>query len=149
VGISGLQITPPDDTIVAGRWVLHGTLAIQDAYGLPLPAAGQLHATTFRFIAVRTSPAAIQVKIEIVGPLASKLNEVGHIAGPAKPAPGLTIELIDPRGLAQMRIGGSTTIIDDEKVVVDWRWVAPSKGRYQLVVALLGEEGFEREIDVP
>lgn len=147
--INGLQTTPPNSRTVTGRWVLHGALALQDTHRLPLPAAGRVDATTFRFIAVQTSPATIQVKIEIVGPLASKVRGGGHIAGPAKPQPGLTIELIDPSGLAQMVIGGSMTITDAEKVVVDWRWVAASKGRYQLVVTLSGEERFKRAIDVP
>jgi cell division inhibitor SulA len=133
---------------VKGRWILHGTLSLQEARDLPVPAAGQIDGTVFRFVAVRTSPAAIQVKMAIVGPLAGKLNDVGHIAEALKPQPGLTIELVDPSGLAQMQINGRTSITDN-RAELEWMWVAPSAGHYQIVVTLLGEGSFTRPIDVP
>jgi hypothetical protein len=87
----------------------------------------------------------------IEGPLAAKLNEVGHIAEPAsqfKPQPNLSVELVDPNGVVQMVIGGQASLngnTDDQTLL----WVEPGSGRYQLVVRYLGVGSFTRQIVVP
>lgn len=149
--IHSLQPTPPAIANINGSWVLHGTLTFEDARTLARPQDGKIDSTTFHFIAVRTTPAALEVHMVVEGPMAARLSDVGHIAEPAsqfKPQPNLSIELVDPDGLVQMEIGGQT-YLNGNRDDLTWLWVAPRSGRYQLVVRYLGVGSFTRQIVVP
>jgi hypothetical protein len=151
-----LQSTSPM-TQVNGKWMLHATLADQDARKLATPAPGRLGGTVVRFNSVRASSIAVEVQAVVVGPAAAQVSDVGHIRLPfctgtrnlpCEPAqPGLSIELVDPAGMADFTLPGTETI-GGNRSVVDLLWITPIKGRYQIVVSLKGTGSFTRTITV-
>jgi hypothetical protein len=151
LSIDGLQLEssqPINVPPVAGHWILHGILDMQDTQSLSLPVDGRIGSTSFHFISLQTSPAALQLRMAIDGPLAPHLNDVGHLPEPYKPQPDLTIELVDAHGIAQRPLQGEM-FINGEHVDLRWLWVVPSRGDYQLIVNFTGGGSFSREIHVP
>jgi hypothetical protein len=134
-----------------GRWDLHGTLVVEKARALPLPADGRMGDSTFHFTEVRATPASIAVRIQVSEPLASQVNkEVGEtIPGVAKPHPALVIRLLDPSGAELQRSYGARLGSGSGPAEVELLAARATSGPYRLVVSYEGIGTFERTIDVP
>ena len=148
--VSALQLNlGGPTTTVQGNWNLHANLAVEPAQQIrPLPADGRLATTTFHFTSIVKSGPSLQVEMQVQGPLASHLTEVGETSKVSKPHPLFNVRLLDASGnevnglSSEMHSGlGSET--------GQWRWLVTTSGRYRLVVSFEGVGQFERAIDVP
>jgi hypothetical protein len=139
----------PDGQPVSGDWTLEGTIPVETGRALPLPAAGTLETTTFRFTKVEATTATLSVHAEISGPLATQLDRlVGPtIPGVAKPHPAFFYELIDPSGGVATQIYG-TSSSGIGPVQFSGSWVIGHPGDYRLRIAYEGVGSFERTIIV-
>ncbi len=140
----------PDGQPVTGDWTLQGTIAVESSRALPLPAAGMLGDSTFRFTQVQASSATLGIHMEISGPLAKQLDRmVGDtIPGVAKPHEAFSYDLVDASGSAATGISGSTsTGIGPAQFAATW--VITHPGDYRLRIAYEGVGSFERTITIP
>ena len=146
---SVLQALPVGQPL-AGEWTLQGTIPVESSRPLPLPAAGILADSTFRFTQVEATAATVSIQMEISGPLAKQLDRVVGETIPevAKPHPAFSYELIDAGGGAATAISGTTsTGIGPAKFSATW--VISHPGEYRLGIAYEGIGSFERTITVP
>ena len=140
----------PNGQPVSGDWTLEGTIPVESSRALPLPSAGSLGDSTFRFTQIEATSATVSIHMEISGPLAKQLDRVVGETIPevAKPHPAFSYELIDAGGGAATAISGTTsTGIGPAKFSATW--VISHPGEYRLGIAYEGIGSFERTITVP
>jgi hypothetical protein len=140
----------PDGRPVAGEWTVQGTIPVESSRTLPLPAAGTLGDSTFRFTRVEASSATVSLHMEISGPLAKQLDRtVGtEIPGVAKPHPAFTYDLVDVSGSPATGIYSSTsTGIGPAQFTATW--VITHPGDYRIRIDYEGVGSFERTITIP
>jgi hypothetical protein len=145
---SALQALP-DGQPLTGDWTLRGTIPVESVRALPLPAAGVIGESTFRFTQVEVTAATVFIRIEISGPLAGQLDRtVGStIPGVEKPHPAFSYELVDASGRGATGINATTsTGIGPAKF--SGSWVIAHPGDYRLRIAYEGVGAFERTITI-
>lgn len=140
----------PDGKPVAGDWTLQGTIPVESGHALPLPAAGILGDSTFRFTQVQATNATLGIHMEISGPLARQLDRAigSEIPGVSKPHEAFSTELVDASGRSATAIYGTTsTWIGPAQFYTIW--VITHPGDYRLRIAYEGVGSFERTITIP
>jgi hypothetical protein len=140
----------PNGQPVSGDWTLEGTIPVETSRALPLPSAGNLGDSTFRFTKIEATSVTVSIHMEISGPLAKQLDRtVGEtIPGVAKPHPAFSYELVDASGRSATGIYGSIST-GFGPAQLSASWVVTHPGDYRLRIAYEGVGSFERTITVP
>jgi hypothetical protein len=140
----------PNGQPVSGDWTLEGTIPVESSRALPLPSAGNLGDSTFRFTQIEATSATVSIHMEISGSLAKQLDQmVGEtIPGVAKPHEAFSYELVDASGRAATGIYGSIST-GYGPAQLSASWVVTHPGDYRLRIAYEGVGSFERTITVP
>ena len=139
----------PGGQPVVGDWTLQGTIPVESGRSLPLPSAGTLDHSTFRFTQVEATKATVSIHLEISGPLATRLNQTvgSEIPGVTKPHEAFSYELVDAGGRAATGIfSGISSGIGPAQLSASW--VVTHRGDYRLRIAYEGVGSFERTISV-
>jgi hypothetical protein len=139
----------PNGQPVSGDWTLEGIIPVESSRALPLPTAGTLGDSTFRFTQVEASNATVSIHMEISGPLAKQLDRtVGEtIPGVAKPHEAFSHGLVDASGNPATEIYASTsTGIGPAQFSASW--VITHPGVYRLRFTYEGVGSFERSITI-
>jgi hypothetical protein len=139
----------PNGQPVSGDWTLEGIIPVESSRALPLPAAGTLGDSTFRFTQVEASNATVSIHMEISGPLAKQLDRtIGEtIPGVAKPHEAFSHDLVDAGGNPATGISASTsTGIGPAQFSASW--VITHPGVYRLRFTYEGVGSFERSITI-
>jgi len=140
----------PNGQPVSGDWTLEGTIPVESSRALPLPSAGNLGDSTFRFTQIEATSVTVSIHMQISGPLAKQLDRmVGpEIPGVAKPHEAFSYELVDASGRSATGIYGSIST-GFGPAELSASWVVTHPGDYRLRIAYEGVGSFERTITVP
>lgn len=139
----------PNGQPVSGDWTLEGTIPVESSRALPLPSAGNLGDSSFRFTQIEATSATVSIRMEITGPLAGQLDRMigPTIPGVAKPHPAFAYDLVDASGRAATGIYSTTsTGIGPAQFAASW--VITHPGAYHLRIAYESVGSFERTITV-
>jgi hypothetical protein len=137
--------------LVTGSWTLPATVGIDEGTVVALPAPARLGAATFRFTSVVSTPATIEVEMEVTGMSFEQLNKT--IPDGFKGMPAFSTDLIGPDGVNHMEGGGGTWSDDllgtHIQIHLTWPRDASAAGDYRLRVTYVGLGEFERVLHIP
>jgi hypothetical protein len=137
---------PPASTVVAGRWRLSGTLAIEEGRDLPHPAEGAIGQLRVSFDRVRATSSALRVDLTFQP---GDLDLARVVPDGQKGRDAFTVTLVDGAGRERTMLQGGYSSSGQGTVRGSWMWLLEVPGPYELRISYEGAGALTRRIDVP